>query len=105
AMARMIESDIHPSLDASSATAVTEGATMHGRAASRAAALTPEAVAVAARPAPMPISPIVLAGAVRMAEFSLIMLIGLALYVIYLPPIQGLLWRYFGATFVIALLS
>src|SRR6185437_10613735 len=28
-----------------------------------------------------------------------------ALYVVYLPPMQGLLWRYFGATFAIALLS
>jgi Undecaprenyl-phosphate glucose phosphotransferase len=101
----MIESDIRPSLGASSAAAVAEGATVRGRAASRASALTAEAVAVASRPAPMPISPIVLAGAVRMAEFALVVLIGLALYVIYLPPMQGLLLRYVGATFVIALLS
>jgi Undecaprenyl-phosphate glucose phosphotransferase len=101
----MIESDTHPSLDASGATALAEVATVRRRAASRASALTPEAIAVAARPAPMPISPIVLAGAVRIAEFTLIMLIGLALYFIYLPPMQGLLWRYSGATFLIALLS
>jgi Undecaprenyl-phosphate glucose phosphotransferase len=100
----MIESEIHPSLDASAA-AIAEGVSGRRRAASRASVLTPEAIAVAARPAPMPISPIVLAGAVRMAEFTLVVLIGIALYVVYLPPMQGLLWRYFGATFAIALLS
>jgi Undecaprenyl-phosphate glucose phosphotransferase len=67
--------------------------------------LSPEALAVAARPTPAPISPIVLAGAVRMAEFALIVLVGVALFFAYLPPAQDLIWLYLAATFAIALLS
>ena len=40
-----------------------------------------------------------------MAEFALVVVMGLALYAAYLPPGQGLLWRYVGATLVISLLS
>ena len=67
--------------------------------------LSPEALAVASSPAPAPISPIVLAGFVRMAEFALIMIVGLTAYAVYLPPEDALHWRYLGATGVIALLS
>ena len=67
--------------------------------------LSPEALAVASSPAPAPISPIVLAGFVRMAEFALIMSSGLPLYAVYLPPRTALHWRYLGATGVIAMLS
>jgi Undecaprenyl-phosphate glucose phosphotransferase len=67
--------------------------------------LTPEAVAVAATPAPGAISPIVLAGFVRMAEFALIVLVGLAVFALYLPPTETLFWHYAGAIFAIALLS
>ena len=67
--------------------------------------LSPEALAVASSPAPASISPIVLAGFVRMAEFALIMIVGLTAYAVYLPPEDALHWRYLGATGVIALLS
>ncbi len=48
--------------------------------------LSAEALAVTDKPTPPPISPIVLAGFVRMAEFALVMLVGLAIYAIYLGP-------------------
>ena len=67
--------------------------------------LTAEALAVADQPTPAPISPIVLAGFVRMGEFALVMLIGLALYAVYLPAMDGLIWRYLTATMGIAVLS
>jgi len=67
--------------------------------------LSPQALAVASTPAAPAISPIVLAGAVRMAEFALIMVVGLAIYAAYVWPNENPIVRYFGATFVIAMLS
>jgi Undecaprenyl-phosphate glucose phosphotransferase len=101
----MTDIDVRPSLSAASAAAVVENAFARQRPASKVSALTPEALAVAAKPAPLPISPIVLAGFVRMAECALIVVIGLALYAAYLPPANGLIWRYVGTTLVIGLLS
>ncbi len=46
-----------------------------------------------------------LAGAVRIAEFVLIVLVGIAIFDAYLPSSQGLYWRYQVATLVIAGLS
>jgi Undecaprenyl-phosphate glucose phosphotransferase len=63
--------------------------------------LSPRAMAIASRPAAAPISPIVLAGTVRLAELSLIVLVGFALYAIY-PPLQGLFWLYAIAICIIA---
>ncbi len=102
----MTDTDIRPSLSASSAAAVAGHVLRIGRIAPKSTrALTPEAQAVAATPAPAPISPIVLAGFVRMGEFALIVVIGVALYLVYLPSMEGLIWRYLSATIVIALLS
>jgi Undecaprenyl-phosphate glucose phosphotransferase len=42
-------------------------------------------------------SPIVLAGAVRMIELALVALIGTAIYVAYVVPMEGIAWHYFGA--------
>ncbi|MEJ2435680.1 MAG: undecaprenyl-phosphate glucose phosphotransferase, partial [Pseudolabrys sp.] len=67
--------------------------------------LSPQALAVAAKPSAAAISPIVLAGFVRMGEFALIVVVGMALYAAYLPDIDGLIWRYLIATFAVALLS
>ncbi len=67
--------------------------------------LSPQALAVVTRPSSPAISPIVLAGFVRMGEFALILVVGMAIYTVYLPPIDGLIWRYALATFVIAVLS
>src|SRR5690242_19171464 len=99
----MTDTEVRPSLSASSAAAAISDVRISQRLTSRSSTLTPEALAVAARPAPAPISPIVLAGFVRMAEFALVVAIGLSLYAAYLPSI--LVGRYIGATLVIALLS
>jgi Undecaprenyl-phosphate glucose phosphotransferase len=102
----MTDTDVRASLSASSAAAVADRVFPAARAASRKRrALTAEALAVAAKPAPMPISPIVLAGFVRMGEFALIVVIGFALYLAYLPSGEGLMWRYLAATLTVALLS
>jgi len=102
----MTDPEVRPALSASSAAAVADRIFMNGRPASRKKRpLTAEALAVAARPAPTPISPIVLAGFVRMGEFALIIVIGITLYLAYLPSAEGLIWRYLGATSAIALLS
>jgi Undecaprenyl-phosphate glucose phosphotransferase len=101
----MSDTDTSPSMSAAGATALLDRVRAAPRAAAKARSLTPEALAVAATPAPAPISPIVLAGFVRMAEFALIVLVGLAAFAVYLSPSELLFWRYAGAIFAIALLS
>ena len=101
----MTDSDIRPSLSASSAAAVADRAPAPRSPFVRRSPLSPEALAVAAKPAPRPISPIVLAGFVRLGEFTLVIVIGLALYAAYLSSVDGLMWRYAAATLAIALLS
>jgi Undecaprenyl-phosphate glucose phosphotransferase len=59
--------------------------------------LSPLAESVAAEPLPSPLSPIVLAGAVRMIEIALVAFIGFAIYVAYVVPSEGFEWRYMGA--------
>jgi Undecaprenyl-phosphate glucose phosphotransferase len=63
--------------------------------------LSPRAMAIAAQPASAPISPIVLAGTVRLTELTLVVLVGFALYAAY-PPLQGLFWLYAMAICIIA---
>ena len=46
-----------------------------------------------------------LAGIVRMIEFALIVLVGLAIYVAYVVPIDGFEWHYVGAIVGIAVLA
>jgi Undecaprenyl-phosphate glucose phosphotransferase len=101
----MTDTDTHASIGPEGATAFLQRLRAGPRAETKAALLTPEALAVAATPAAAPMSPIVLAGFVRMAEFALIVLVGLAVFAFYLPPNEGLIWRYAGAIFAIALLS
>jgi Undecaprenyl-phosphate glucose phosphotransferase len=50
-------------------------------------------------------SPIVLAGAVRMIEFALVALAGLAIYYFYIVPREGFAWYYFAAIGGIAMLA
>ncbi|AXK80222.1 undecaprenyl-phosphate glucose phosphotransferase [Pseudolabrys taiwanensis] len=102
----MTDIDVHSSLSAPDAAAVLE----HVRSgASRSNASSPglsaAALAVAAKPMPTPMSPIVLAGIVRMGEFALIVLVGMALYGAYVAPFEPLFWRYLIASFVVAVLS
>ncbi len=101
----MTDTDIRGSLSASGAGAVAGSMLSRARSASKTQPLTAEAIAVADMPTPAPLSPIVLAGFVRMGEFALIILIGLALYLAYLPAIDGLFGRYLSASVIIALLS
>ncbi|MDB5554497.1 MAG: undecaprenyl-phosphate glucose phosphotransferase [Rhizobium sp.] len=67
--------------------------------------LSPEALAVTNKFLEPPVSPIVLAGAVRMAEFALIVIVGIAIFAVYLPSGEGLYLRYQIATLVIAALA
>jgi Undecaprenyl-phosphate glucose phosphotransferase len=101
----MSDTDTRPSMSASGAAAVLDPVRVRLRAAANGHSLSHEAREVAATPAPALFSPIVLAGTVRMAEFALIVLVGLAVYCAYLLPNAGLSWRYVVATFAIALLS
>jgi Undecaprenyl-phosphate glucose phosphotransferase len=50
-------------------------------------------------------SPIVVAGVVRIAEFLLILGVGIAVFVAYLVPVEGFALRYVGADFGIAVLA
>jgi Undecaprenyl-phosphate glucose phosphotransferase len=50
-------------------------------------------------------SPIVLAGAVRMIELALVALIGTAIYVAYVVPMEGIAWHYFGAIAAVSVLA
>jgi len=42
-------------------------------------------------------SPIVIAGAVRVADFVLLSLVGIAIYLFYVVPLSGFYWEYTGA--------
>src|SRR5262249_31107475 len=67
--------------------------------------LSPAALAAAAQPTASAWSPIVVAGTVRMIEFALTALVGFAVYLLYVVPIEGFEWRYVGAVFGISLLA
>ena len=101
----MSDTDTRISMSAPDGTALLDRLRAAPRATTKPAALSPEALAVAATPAPAPISPIVLAGFVRMAEFVLVVLVGLAAFAVYLPQTETLFWHYAIAIFTIAMLS
>ncbi len=101
----MTDSQTHPALTASSAAALIDHFTPATGGKAQSYSLSPEALAVAAKPAPAPMSPIVLAGFVRMGEFALIVLVGFAVYAAYGLAEEGLGLRYSLAIFAIALLS
>jgi Undecaprenyl-phosphate glucose phosphotransferase len=67
--------------------------------------LADAAAIAAAEPTAPAMSPIVLAGAVRMIELALVGLIGTAIYVGYVVPQDGIEWLYFVAIAVISILS
>jgi len=68
-------------------------------------ALTPAAQAIAKQSLPAAYSPIVLAGTVRIVEFTLVVLVGLAAYAAYVIPLEGFAWRYLGAVTAIGVLA
>ena len=61
--------------------------------------LSPLAKIIASEPVAPAMSPVVLGGSIRIAEFVLLSLIGLAIYGYYVYPDEGFLWRYVIATF------
>ena len=101
----MTDIDTRPSTNAPARAALLDRLHAAPRARSKNQALSPEALEVVAKPAPAPVSPIVLAGFVRMGEFALIVVVGFAVFAAYGLPSEGDFWRYTGAIFSIALLS
>ena len=101
----MSDIDTYTSTLPSGATTVLDRVRAAPSIAPSAPSLSPEALKLAATPTPPSISPIVLAGTVRMAEFALIVLVGVAAYCAYLLPDEGFQVRYFAATLAIGLLS
>ena len=47
-------------------------------------------------------SPIVIAGAVRLADFVMLSLLGIGLYLVYVRPPAGVRWEYVAAIFAMA---
>jgi Undecaprenyl-phosphate glucose phosphotransferase len=101
----MTDIDTRAALNASGAAAVIVRLKAGAGIAPQARTLSPEALAVADKPLQRPVSPIVLAGAVRMIEFALIVIVGMAIFAVYLPSGEGLYWRYQAATLAIAALA
>jgi Undecaprenyl-phosphate glucose phosphotransferase len=98
----MTDVDVRPVQAAMPAAAVASGSdTRPGK---KASTLSPQAAAVAGQPTSAPMSPIVLAGTVRMTEFALVLLIGIGVFATY-PPLKGLALLYMAATLVIAVLA
>jgi Undecaprenyl-phosphate glucose phosphotransferase len=61
--------------------------------------LSPAALAVTNQRVARAYSPIVIAGAVRLIDFVMISLIGIALYLVYVMPLAGFHWEYVLAIF------
>ena len=99
----MAEFDSSRMIDAaaSSAGATAGVASAHAKA----HRLTEAAAAAAAEPVATAMSPIVLAGAVRVIELALVALIGVAIYGSYVVPHDGVEWRYFGAIAAVSMLA
>jgi Undecaprenyl-phosphate glucose phosphotransferase len=68
-------------------------------------ALSPTAQAIAEQPVTKAYSPIVLAGSVRLIEFALLVVLGLATYLVSVVPFEGLAWHYLLAITAIAVLA
>ena len=100
----MTDIETRTALDTSGAAAVIARLREGTRATPR-SSLSPEALAVTAKVLPASVSPIVLAGFVRMAEFALIVVVGLAIFAAYMPSGEAFIWRYLAATLAIAALS
>ena len=84
-------------LDAAAAAAVT--ATADRPPIERRRRLSQAALAVANQKVRRAYSPIVIAGAVRVADFVLLSLVGIALYLGYVVPLSGFHWEYIAAIF------
>src|SRR6187399_996580 len=96
----MAQFDARSMLDA--AAAAGRGAATAPRAPYR---LADAAETVAAEPVVSALSPIVLAGAVRMIELALVALIGTLIFVAYVVPQDGVEGRYFAAIAGVSLMA
>jgi Undecaprenyl-phosphate glucose phosphotransferase len=67
--------------------------------------LSPEALDAAFAPTMSAYSPIVLAGTVRLIEFLLTLLVGSAIYVAYVVPVEGFEWHYVVGILLIATMA
>jgi Undecaprenyl-phosphate glucose phosphotransferase len=67
--------------------------------------LSAAALDVSSEPTKPAYSPIVLAGTVRLLELALTVLIGSAIYVIYVVPVEGFEWHYVAGILTIAVMS
>jgi Undecaprenyl-phosphate glucose phosphotransferase len=67
--------------------------------------LSAAAIKVAGQPLVRGYSPIVLAGTVRLVEFALVFLIGSAVYLAYVVPIDGFEWHYVGFLAVVSVVA
>ena len=85
-------------LDAASAAATMDATAAQPRV-ERRLRLSPAALAVTNQKVRRAYSPIVIAGAVRIADFVLISAIGISLYLVYAAPISGFYWEYIAAIF------
>src|ERR1700729_3593714 len=82
-------------LDAAAATAASASAARPPI--ERRRRLSPAALAVTNQKVRRAYSPIVIAGAVRVADFVLLSLVGIALYFGYVTRLAGFHWEYVGA--------
>ena len=89
--------DAGPVLDAGAAAAVT--ATAARPAIERRRRLSQAALAIANQKVRRAYSPIVIAGGVRIADFVMLSLVGVALYLGYVVPLSGFHWAYVAAIF------
>jgi Undecaprenyl-phosphate glucose phosphotransferase len=98
----MVEFDTRRILRADTASAASSGAAARR---DEARALSPAALAVVAEPIATGYSPIVVAGTVRLIEFALVILVGLAIYAWYVVPVDGFEWHYVATVFGIGALA
>ncbi len=103
----MIELDTPTMMSAAAASSATAESLISGVAGNkkRAKQLSPAALKAAAQPIATAWSPIVVAGVVRIIEFSLTVLVGLAVYAAYVIPVDGFEWHYVAAIVGIAILA
>src|ERR1043165_5375285 len=67
--------------------------------------LSPAALAIASQKVRPAYSPIVIAGAVRIADFVLLSCIGIAIYFGYVARLAGFQWEYVASIFAMAMVA
>ena len=86
-------------LDAAAATAAMAATGPTPPPTERRRRLTPAALAVTNQKVSRAYSPIVIAGAVRLVDFVMLSMIGIALYFAYVVRLTGFHWEYVAAIF------